>query len=116
MLNSAVLVFFFSSRRRHTRYWRDWSSDVCSSDLMDGQTHVSDQATIWRWREAFQHDFAARMDWTVRPFAAANHNPVPGVNGSAGTAPIFIDAPVGSPVALDARGSRDPYGNQLRYP
>src|SRR3712207_8724388 len=28
-----TLVFFFSSRRRHTRYWRDWSSDVCSSDL-----------------------------------------------------------------------------------
>src|SRR3712207_8707239 len=26
-------VLFFSSRRRHTRYWRDWSSDVCSSDL-----------------------------------------------------------------------------------
>src|SRR3712207_3057563 len=25
--------WFFSSRRRHTRYWRDWSSDVCSSDL-----------------------------------------------------------------------------------
>src|SRR3712207_2565441 len=28
-----VEMFFFSSRRRHTRYWRDWSSDVCSSDL-----------------------------------------------------------------------------------
>src|SRR3712207_8952840 len=27
-------IFFFSSRRRHTRYWRDWSSDVCSSDLL----------------------------------------------------------------------------------
>src|SRR3712207_8230039 len=27
------LEFFFSSRRQHTRYWRDWSSDVCSSDL-----------------------------------------------------------------------------------
>src|SRR5690606_40265587 len=26
--------FFFSSRRRHTRFSRDWSSDVCSSDLM----------------------------------------------------------------------------------
>src|SRR5258707_1915860 len=26
-------MFFLSSRRRHTRYWRDWSSDVCSSDL-----------------------------------------------------------------------------------
>src|SRR3712207_3694192 len=28
------VFFFFSSRRRHTRYWRDWSSDVCSSDLV----------------------------------------------------------------------------------
>src|SRR5699024_11835487 len=28
-------VFFFSSRRRHTRSKRDWSSDVCSSDLAD---------------------------------------------------------------------------------
>src|SRR5690606_39308568 len=28
-----VLIFFFSSRRRHTRFSRDWSSDVCSSDL-----------------------------------------------------------------------------------
>src|SRR3712207_7878833 len=26
-------MFFCPSRRRHTRYWRDWSSDVCSSDL-----------------------------------------------------------------------------------
>src|SRR5947209_15841264 len=30
---NVFLFFFFSSRRRHTRYWRDWSSDVCSSDL-----------------------------------------------------------------------------------
>src|SRR3712207_7117086 len=30
---SSYFLFFFSSRRRHTRYWRDWSSDVCSSDL-----------------------------------------------------------------------------------
>src|SRR5438445_167387 len=29
------VFFFFSSRRRHTRYWRDWSSDVCSSDLVE---------------------------------------------------------------------------------
>src|SRR3712207_7525654 len=28
------MCFFFSSRRRHTRYWRYWSSDVCSSDLI----------------------------------------------------------------------------------
>src|SRR5207253_8650932 len=32
-----VLLFFFSSRRRHTRWPRDWSSDVCSSDLLYGR-------------------------------------------------------------------------------
>src|SRR5437762_9878913 len=31
--NLSGIVFFFSSRRRHTRYIGDWSSDVCSSDL-----------------------------------------------------------------------------------
>src|SRR5919205_1045506 len=31
-----MLYFFFSSRRRHTRSLCDWSSDVCSSDLLDG--------------------------------------------------------------------------------
>src|SRR5690606_40294881 len=30
---SPTPIFFFSSRRRHTRFSRDWSSDVCSSDL-----------------------------------------------------------------------------------
>src|SRR3712207_9428144 len=34
---SDLFFFFFSSRRRHTRYWRDWSSDVCSSDLRRGR-------------------------------------------------------------------------------
>src|SRR5882762_10733325 len=33
MIRSLVFVFFFSSRRRHTRFKCDWSSDVCSSDL-----------------------------------------------------------------------------------
>src|SRR5215203_22514 len=33
----AKVFFFFSSRRRHTSYWRDWSSDVCSSDLPSGR-------------------------------------------------------------------------------
>src|SRR3712207_8194357 len=31
---SVRVCFFFSSGRRHTRYWRDWSSDVCSADLL----------------------------------------------------------------------------------
>src|SRR6266496_6110396 len=33
MVGELLFVFFFSSRRRHTRSLRDWSSDVCSSDL-----------------------------------------------------------------------------------
>src|SRR5258706_7192455 len=36
-------VFFFSSRRRHTRLVSDWSSDVCSSDLDDGRLDVKFQ-------------------------------------------------------------------------
>src|SRR5260221_10879670 len=32
-MNSIFIIFFFSSRRRHTRSLCDWSSDVCSSDL-----------------------------------------------------------------------------------
>src|SRR5690606_39826049 len=35
--------FFFSSRGRHTRFSRDWSSDVCSSDLPNGQGRGRDQ-------------------------------------------------------------------------
>src|SRR3712207_8456546 len=34
-INLQYYIFFFSSRRRHTIYWRDWSSDVCSSDLSE---------------------------------------------------------------------------------
>src|SRR5437016_13421785 len=33
-----TFIFFFSSRRRHTRLVSDWSSDVCSSDLCSAQT------------------------------------------------------------------------------
>ena len=82
---------------------------------VDGRQHTSDQATIWRWREAFQHDFAARMDWTVKSYRRANHNPRVRVNGSKGTAPVTLDAQVGKPVRLDAAGTRDPDGDRLRY-
>src|SRR2546422_3584775 len=41
--------FFFSSRRRHTRCSRDWSSDVCSSDLTELERHVLDAPRLgWR--------------------------------------------------------------------
>ncbi len=96
----------------------DLFSRVTSQDTVtgaDGKSHTSDQATVWRWRAAFQHDFAARMDWTIKPFAEANHNPVVVVNGQSGTTPIFIDAVVGQPVVLDASQSHDPDGQALRY-
>ena len=82
---------------------------------VDGKPHTSDQATIWRWREAFQHDLAARMDWTVKPFSEANHNPVVRVNGQTGTAPIFIEATVGQELVLDASQSSDPDHQPLQY-
>jgi cellulose-binding protein len=81
----------------------------------DGQAYTSDQATIWRWRTAFQHDFAARMDWTIADPAHANHNPDVVVNGQAGRAPLMIDAIVGTPLIFDAAGTRDPDGNALTY-
>jgi len=81
----------------------------------DGQSYTSDQATIWRWREAFQHDFAARMAWTVVGPEAANHNPQVVVNGASGTAPVVVEATLDTPVVLDASGTRDPDGHALSY-
>src|SRR3712207_2457193 len=46
------IYFFFSSRRRHTRYWRDWSSDVCSSDLVlhPLPVHLAEHGQVLRVR------------------------------------------------------------------
>lgn len=97
----------------------DMFSRITSQDTVrgvDGREYVSDQATIWRWREAFQNDFAARMSWTVASYAQANHAPAVTVNGQTGTAPVeVLDAEVGKPVELDAGGSRDPDGQPLHF-
>jgi hypothetical protein len=81
----------------------------------DGREHVSDQATIWRWREAFQNDFAARMAWTIADFAHANHNPVAIVNGQKGTAPLEMDVEAGQTITLDATQSSDPDAQPLHF-
>src|SRR5437868_14715142 len=49
-------VFFFSSRRRHTRSKRDWSSDVCSSDLIANKK-IED---LIRWFHAYHTVFNPR--------------------------------------------------------
>jgi Protein of unknown function (DUF1593) len=92
---------------------RDNSRDTVVG--VDGKIYTSDQATIWRWRQAFQHDFAARMDWTGQDEHHANHNPRIVVNGHAGKAPLEIDAKVGTSVVLDAAGTTDPDGDTLKY-
>lgn len=81
----------------------------------DGRHYISDQATIWRWRDAFQNDFAARMSWTVNDFAHANHSPKLVVNGQAGTDPIEVSVRAGEAVTLDATASSDPDGQPLSY-
>ena len=61
-----VLVVFFSSRRRHTRLRRDWSSDVCSSDLLTSEANVllSAVARVGREGEAVSAAFqAATEEW-----------------------------------------------------
>src|SRR3989454_2952737 len=45
-------MFFFSSRRRHTRLQGDWSSDVCSSDLELADDHERSQARVDRGRNS----------------------------------------------------------------
>jgi hypothetical protein len=88
-------------------FWSDAEDEVLG---VDGNWHTSNKATIWRWRQAYQHDFAARMDWTVEPFAQANHPPVPQL-GHAGA----LRAKPGERVSLSASGSTDPDGDALTY-
>lgn len=92
---------------------RDSSRDTVRG--ADGALYTSDQATIWRWRTAFQHDFAARMDWTIKDRAHGNHNPQVVVNGRPGKAPLEISAEVGKTIVLDASGTSDPDGQRLSY-
>jgi hypothetical protein len=89
---------------------------VTSADTVigvDGRPHTSDQATIWRWRRAFQNDFAARMDWSLRDFAHANHAPRVVVNGDASVHALVVDVDAGQDVVLDATGTTDPDGDAL---
>src|SRR5690606_41572309 len=55
-------MFFFSSRRRHTRFSRDWSSDVCSSDL----------PTL---KQSFGNSPRVMTTWTVTNFQARRCRP-----------------------------------------
>jgi hypothetical protein len=87
--------------------WADAEDEVQG---IDGAWHNSNKATIWRWRKAYQNDFAARIDWTIKPYKEANHPPVV-VLGHASE----LKVKGGEKVTLSAEGSSDSDGNSLAY-
>jgi hypothetical protein len=95
-----------------------WTSSINTQDeviLSDGRKEASNQATIWRYRKAFQHDFAARMDWNVaEKHQDANHNPILMINGNEGKALAMGKVEAGKTVRLSAKGSFDPDGDQVK--
>lgn len=74
------------------------------------RTFTGNQVTLWRWRDDFQNDFAARMNWTTKPYAEANHPPVPRLNH-----PDRITVRSGQDINLDAYGSSDPDGDSISF-
>lgn len=88
----------------------DWALGV------SGNYYMSTFASIWRWREGYQYDFATRMQWTVTDrYANANHAPIAIVNGTCGPATLQLPYKNGSSIILDASESWDPDGDQLDY-
>jgi hypothetical protein len=68
------------------------------------------KVTLWRWRDDFQNDFAARMDWCLSSYAEANHPPVPALGHEEA-----LTVKAGEAFVLDASGSSDPDGDSLSY-
>lgn len=83
-----------------------WTNAMDEVRGMDGQWHTGIHPTIWRWRSAYQNDFSARMDWTIKPRTEANHPPAPKLS-----TPAEITAKLGEKVELSAEGTTDPDGD-----
>lgn len=71
--------------------------------------------TVGRWTPAMANDFAARLDWCVRPYSAANHQPVAHLEGDISRRVLQRSVKSGAAVTLSAAGSSDPDGNTLGY-
>ena len=76
----------------------------------DTVSFSDNKVTLWRWRDDFQNDFAARMDWCTKTYQEANHPPVPVLGHSE-----QITVKSGEGFGLDASGSTDPDGDNLSY-
>ncbi|KAH6986568.1 hypothetical protein BKA56DRAFT_480219 [Ilyonectria sp. MPI-CAGE-AT-0026] len=82
----------------------------------DGRMYKSNQATIWRWRDSYQNDFAARIQWSMTDdFSKANHHPVVALDDDFSPEPLQIEAEAGSSLTLDASKSYDPDGDRLSF-
>lgn len=68
------------------------------------------RASLWRWRDDFQADFAARMDWTTKKFTDANHPPKVEL-----THAKELSTKSGEYFSLDASRSSDPDGDSISY-
>lgn len=88
-------------------YYRD------ATDNFEGENIA--RATVYRWRDDYQRDFAARMDWCVKDYDLANHSPVAWVNGSSGKEALSIRKKPGTLIQLDASKSEDPDDDQLQF-
>lgn len=77
---------------------------------IDSALLTGNRATIWRWREDFQNDFAARMDWCTASCGEANHPPVPVL---AHAESLTVQS--GETFVLDATGTTDPDGDNLSF-
>ncbi len=87
--------------------------------IRDAQDTVGDEtsrmATIWRWRQAYQNEFQARLDWCVKPFGEANHSPAAVLNGDRSRDVVRISKRGGKRVKLSAARSTDPDGDALAF-
>jgi hypothetical protein len=77
--------------------------------------HRENRWTLARWNEAIANEFAARMDWCVRPYAAANHPPVVQLEGDASRRVLQRTVAAGTSVSLSAAGTTDPDGHAVEY-
>lgn len=77
---------------------------------LDTVSIVDYKATLWRWRDDFQNDFAARMDWCTKSYQEVNHPPVPVLSH-----PEEITVKSGEGFGLDALESTDPDGDNLSF-
>jgi len=88
------------------------------TDPRTGKTYDNVYTPVWRWRRAMLNDHRARMDWCVKPYKEANHNPIAALDAEATDATDAImrrTARPGQVLVLDASASRDPDGDKLEF-